>query len=361
MKIVHVETGRRFYGGAQQVVWLMRGLQSRGIENVLVCARHAAIEPAARESGIPVIALPCSGDLDIGFVWRLRRVLMNERPDIVHCHSRRGADFLGGQAASMAGIPAILSRRVDNTEPALVSSLRFRRFARIIAISDNIASVLRNAGVREDRLAVIRSAVDVDQMGQSRNRSMLDEAFGIREQDVAIAVVAQLIPRKGHRFLFEAMARMSAHPASLRTVVFGSGVSEDELKRLVGALGLQDSVQFAGYRSDLDDFLVNFDMLVHPALREGLGVAMLKAAAVSLPVIAFDVAGAREAVCNGETGLLVASGDSDELAQAIARLADSADLRARFGRNGQERMRTEFSIASMVDKHLPIYKAALNE
>jgi glycosyltransferase involved in cell wall biosynthesis len=361
MKIVHVETGRRFYGGAQQVIWLMQGLQSGGFENILVCAKHAAIESVARGLGISVVALPCSGDLDFGFVWRLRRVLMNEMPDIVHCHSRRGADFLGGQAASMAGIPAILSRRVDNSEPSLLSSLRFQRFARIVAISDNIASILRNAGVLDDRLVVIRSAVDVDQMEQSRDRSKLDAAFGIQDKDIAIAVVAQLIPRKGHRFLFEALSRLSAHPASLRAVVFGSGVIEDELKRLVGALGLQDIVQFAGYRSDLDDYLVNFDMLVHPALREGLGVAMLKAAAAGLPVIAFDVAGAREAVRDGETGLLVPSGDSEALAGAIARLAGNAELRRRFGTSGRQRMKTEFSIETMVDKHIPIYKAALNE
>jgi glycosyltransferase involved in cell wall biosynthesis len=144
-------------------------------------------------------------------------------------------------------------------------------------------------------------------------------------------------------------------------VVFGSGVIEDELKRLVGALGLQDIVQFAGFRSDLDDYLVNFDMLVHPALREGLGVAMLKAAAAGLPVIAFDVAGAREAVRNGDTGLLVPSEDSQALADAIARLAGDAELRSRFGTSGRQRMRTEFSIETMVDKHIQIYKAALNE
>lgn len=361
MKIVHVETGRRFYGGAQQVIWLMQGLRSRGVDNVLVCTKHAAIESIARELGIRVLALPCSGDLDIGFVWRLRRVLINERPDIVHCHSRRGADFLGGQAASMAGIPALLSRRVDNSESALVSSLRFRRFARIIAISENIASILKNAGVQEQRLVVIRSAVDVDQMSPSSDRSALAGEFGIRERDIAIAVVAQLIPRKGHRFLFEALSKLSAHAASLRLVVFGSGIIEDELKRLVGALGLQDKVQFAGFRSDLDDYLANFDMLVHPALREGLGVAMLKAAAAGLPVIAFDVAGAREAVRNEETGLLVPVEDSDGLADAISRLAGNAELRNRFGKSGRERMRTEFSIETMVGKHLQIYEAVLNE
>jgi glycosyltransferase involved in cell wall biosynthesis len=360
MKIVHVETGRHFYGGAQQVIWLMKGLQTRGIDNVLVCARHAAIESIARELGVRIVALPCSGDLDLGFVWRLRRVLTNEAPDVVHCHSRRGADFLGGQAASMTGTPAILTRRVDHSEPAVMAALRYRRFARIIAISENIASVLRAAGVSDDRLVVIRSAVETGQLARVQNRAILEKEFGIGEKEMAIAIVAQLIPRKGHRFLFEALSSITGHPADLRLVVFGSGVLEDELKRLVSALGLQDIVQFAGYRSDLDDLLVNFDMLVHPALREGLGVAMLKAAAAGLPVIAFDVAGAREAVQNEVTGLLVPSSDSAMLADAIARLSGDATLRRKLGENGFLRMKKEFSIEAMVDKHVQTYKATID-
>jgi glycosyltransferase involved in cell wall biosynthesis len=304
--------------------------------------------------------LACSGDLDLSFVWRLRRVLLQVSPDIVHCHSRRGADFLGGQAAAMAGIPCVLSRRVDNSEPAIMSALRYRQFARVVAISENIASVLRNSGVGEERLSVIRSAVDVGQMQLTRDRSILEREFGIRPGDIAIAVVAQLIPRKGHRFLFEALAKLPCDSAPVRLVVFGTGVLDDELARLSAAHGLRGVVQFAGYRADLDDYLVNFDMLVHPALREGLGIAMLKAAAAGLPVIAFDVAGAREAVCDEETGLLVAAEDSRALAEAICRLTDDAELRHSLGKKGRTRMQAEFSVEKMADRYIQVYEAVLN-
>jgi glycosyltransferase involved in cell wall biosynthesis len=360
MKIVHVETGRRFYGGAQQVIWLIQGLESRGIDNVLVCAKHAAIEGMARELGMAVDALPCAGDLDLSFVWRLRRVLQRESPDLVHCHSRRGADFLGGQAATMVGIPAVLSRRVDNVESALVAGLRYRRFARVIAISQNIASVLRNAGLSDERLTVIRSAVDVGHMQSQRDRRFLEAEFGIAPEAVAIAIVAQLIPRKGHRFVLEAMASLKNRYPNARVAVFGNGVLEDDLRRLVAALGLSEVVHFAGYRDDLDEYLSSFDMLVHPATLEGLGVAMLKASAAGLPVIAFDVAGARETVLHDQTGLLVPAGDVESLAAAMARLIDDTALRHRLGENGRNRMQQEFSVDNMVDQHVNCYRAVLD-
>jgi glycosyltransferase involved in cell wall biosynthesis len=360
MKIVHVETGRHFYGGAQQVIWLIQGLDSRGIDNHLVCTRHSAIEDVAREAGIDVVALPCSGDLDLAFVWRLRRFLVQRKPDLVHCHSRRGADFLGGQAAAMAGVPAVVSRRVDQAEPALMSSLRYRRFRKVIAISANIAAVLRDAGISDDRVAVIRSAVNVDQMHKPRNREFLEAEFGIGRNDIAVAIVAQLISRKGHRFLLEDLSKLTHRYPMIRLQVFGEGVLEEELKRYTAALGLNHVVTFAGFRDDLDQYLSSFDLLVHPATREGLGVAMLKASAAGIPVIAFDVAGARESVRHETTGLLTAAEDSEALADAIARLIDDTALRQRLGENGRKRMEKEFSIEKMVDEHLNTYRAILD-
>lgn len=360
MKIVHVETGRHFYGGAQQVIWLIQGLAARGIDNLLVCTRHSAIETVAADAGIAVSSLPCAGELDLAFVWRLRRILNREAPDLVHCHSRRGADFLGGQAAAMAGLPAIVSRRVDNTEPALMSALRYRRFARVVAISENIAEVLRQAGVTDDRLIVIRSAVDATQMSQGRDRNFLKREFAINTNDFAIAVVAQLIPRKGHRYLLEALASLKGRYPGLHLEIFGNGVQEDALRRLTSALGMNDMVHFAGYRDDLDGYLSSFDLLVHPAIREGLGVAMLKASAAGLPVIAFDVAGAREIVQHEQTGLLVPAEDSKSLAAAIARLIDDTAFRSRLGANGRVRMQNEFSIDNMVEQYLKTYQAVLH-
>ncbi len=139
MKILHVETGRHLYGGPQQVLYLSEGLASRGADNILVCPPDSDVDVAARSQGIAVMNLECAGDLDLRFVWRLRQLLTEQEPDIVHCHSRRGGDFLGGQAAAMAGIPALVSRRVDNSEPGFLSGIRYRQFQKIVEFKCRIA------------------------------------------------------------------------------------------------------------------------------------------------------------------------------------------------------------------------------
>jgi glycosyltransferase involved in cell wall biosynthesis len=360
MKILHVETGRHLYGGPQQVVYLLDALIRRGHQCTLVCPPDSGVDAAARMAGIPVRNLFCAGDLDLPFAYRLVQYLNTTRPDLVHCHSRRGADVLGGLAASFADVPAVVSRRVDNTEMRLVAALRYRPFRRIIAISEAIATVLRERGVDDERIVVIRSAVDTSRYAAHTDCRRCRDEFGVAPGMTVVAAAGQLIPRKGHRYLLQAVADLRARYPALRLIIFGEGYLNNQLRAQAAALGLGGVVQFPGYRADLDDFLPCFDLFVHPALAEGLGVAALKAAAAGLPVIGFDAGGLPEAIEHESTGLLVPAGDVDGLRRAIARLLDAPDLRAGMGAAGRHRMQNEFSIDTMADRHVALYESILN-
>lgn len=361
MRVVHIETGRHFYGGAQQVIWLMRGLRSAGIDCQLVCPPESDIQVAAERDGISVSPIACAGDHDLRFALNLRKLLCEDPPDLVHCHSRRGADFLGGWAARSARIPAVLSRRVDNPESHWIAELRYRPFRKVIAISENIASVLTRGGFDWSRLAVIRDAVDVDCINPDVDRSVLYDEFNIPAKAFAIAVVAQLIPRKGHRFILDVLPGLCAVHPYIKVVFFGEGEGEEMLRALARKLGLSATVQFAGFRHDLDDYLAAFDLMVHPAEREGLGVAMLKGAAAGLPVIAFDIPAAGEVVLHSRTGVLVPRGDLTGLQNAIELMIDEPEYRHELGRAGQQRMRNEFSVRTMVESHIELYEQILHE
>ena len=360
MKIVHVETGRHFYGGAQQVIWLIEGLAARGVENLLVCPPDSAIDKVGRDAAIPVQNLDCAGDLDFRFAWQLRKLARSEEPDIVHCHSRRGADFLGGHALARSGVPAILSRRVDHSEPGLIARWRYRPFRKVIAISENIAAVLQDNGIDAERLIVIRSAVDVDSINATPDCNAFREEFAFNPDDFIMAVVAQFIPRKGHRYLLDVILNLRDTYPNIRVILFGSGPGEAYLRALATRLNLFGTLQFAGFREDLDDYLACIDLLVHPAVEEGLGVAMLKAAAAGVPVLAFDTAGAREAVVHGKTGVLVPPKDTAMLQKAIALLIDETEMRHELGTAGRQRMKDEFLVATMVDRHIDLYESVID-
>lgn len=353
MKILHVETGQHLYGGAQQVAFLLHGLAAHGINNGLVCPPGAAIGAHfASDAAVKVVETPCSGDADVGFVLRLRRVLRAERPDVLHLHSRRGADVLGAIAGRLCGVPVVLSRRVDNPESRAWVALKYRLHDRVIAISQGIADVLAAEGVPPAKLRVVRSSLDPAPWRSPASRAAFCAEFGVPEDAVLIGVVAQLIERKGHRVLFEALRSLASQRA--RVICFGQGPKRESLERDAADLG--ETVRFAGFRSDLGRWLGALDLLVHPALMEGLGVSLLQASAAGVPIIASRAGGMPEAVADEESGLLVPPGDAAALAAALKRLIDDPDLRRRLGAQGRARIEREFSVETMVRGNLAVYR-----
>ncbi len=358
-RVVHVETGRHLYGGAAQVLYLCTGLQELGVESVLVAPSGSAIAEAAAGRGLRVHTVPLAGEGDLRFVPRLARILREESPELVHCHSRRGADTLGGMAAKAAGIPAVVSRRVDNPEQALLALPKYALYRKVITISERIREVVISTGVDPSKVVCVRSAVEVDRWSGPCDPDRFREVTGAVEGEPTLGVAAQFIQRKGHRDLLEALpAILEQHPR-LRVILFGRGPLEGELRGVAGSLGVAGRVVFPGFVDDLHRILPCLDLLVHPAHMEGLGVILLQASAAGVPMVAAAGGGIPEVVREGTNGLLTPPGDVAALTRAVLTLLGDEALRRRLGQGGQTLARDEFSVAAMVQGNLAVYRELL--
>ncbi len=355
MKVVHIETGRHVYGGAQQVLYLVEALTRMGVDNLLVCTRNSDVARSAREQNLNIQELEMGGDLDLMFVRRLMSVLKRERPDIVHLHSRRGADVLGGIAARLCGLPTILSRRVDNPERGPIG-LKYRLFDRVITISRAISLVLLDAGIPREKIVCVHSAADRRLFRPECDRQWFDVAFGTQPGDKVIGVLAQFIERKGHRYLIEALPSIMEQHPEVRVIFFGRGPLQDSLEVLVRDRQLENTIQFAGFREDIARVLPCLSMLVHPVTAEGLGVALLQAASCGVPVVASNVGGVPEIVIDNETGLLVPPENSQALQDAIVSLLEQPKLAKKLGQAARQLVDEEFSIGKMAAGNLKVYR-----
>lgn len=339
---------------------LIPGLERHGVRGTLICARDSVLAIAAQARGVDVVPLPMAGDLDIGFVGRLRGLIRELDPSLVHVHSRRGADIFGGPAALLAGKPAVLSRRVDRPE-SLAGRPKYWFYRRIIAISGCIHRQLRDAGVPERKLRTVLSGVLPEACEPNWSRQKFLSEFDLADDDFVIAVVAQLIPRKGHRYLVDALPGIRAAFAGTRVLFFGAGAEEERLRDAVARKGHSDIVRFAGYRTDLLDFLGHVQLLVHPATREGLGLSLLEAQAAGIPVVGFRSGGQTEAVDDGVTGTLVPPRDARALAEAISHLIYHPRVRHRMSAAAREWIRDRFGIEQMVDGNISVYNEVLGQ
>lgn len=358
MKILHVEAGKHYYGGARQVAYIIEGLQQHGVLNLLACPLGAEIGRAVGDTAA-VHEMKMSGELDAGMATRLLRLIRQERPDIVHLHSRRGADLWGGVAARLAGVPCVLSRRVDNPEARWQVALKYRLYDHVITISEGIRQVLLSEGLAPDRVTCVRSAVDAAPYLQPVDRAAFRREFGLPQESLVIGMVAQLIRRKGHRYLLDAVHALRGRHPSLRVVLFGQGPLREELEAETRERGLADIVVFAGFRKDLPQWLGGLDILAHPADMEGLGVSLLQASAAAVPIVTSRAGGLPEAVADGVSGLLTEAGDVPALTAALDRLLAEPELRSRLGQAGRARILNEFSVEAMVRGNLAVYQKLL--
>jgi glycosyltransferase involved in cell wall biosynthesis len=358
MRIAHIEAGRHLYGGAAQVRYLLEGLTSRGVENLLLCPPHS--ELAAAAPAALVHTLPMHGELDVALPLRLLRELKVLKPDVVHVHSRRGADLYGGIAAALAGVPAVLTRRVDAVEPALMARLKYRPYRAVVALSRAIERQLAAAGVPRERIVPIASGVDTQRYRPDAGaRERLRMVFGLPADALVVGVVAQLIERKRHSWLFALLPELVRAWPQLRVVCFGRGPLESQLRAELAARGLAEHVVLAGFRADLPDLVPGLDVLAHPASREGLGLALLEAASAGVPVVACAVGGVPDIVVDGETGMLVARDDGAAFDRALRVLLAAPDERSRLGAAARRHVERRFDTASLVSAHHSLYTRVL--
>lgn len=357
---MHLETGRHLYGGARQVLYLMRGLAGAGIEQRLVCPPGSELGDAARAEGHEVREVAYAGDLDVGLVVRLRALLKGTTTDVLHIHSRKGADTWGVLAAAGLDVAVIITRRVDNPDHPLLIRWK-RRFAdEFVAISAGVRRALVADGIAQERIPVIHSAVDLEQFRAAGHPAPgLRSRYGLPEDSLVVGVIAQLIPRKGHDHLFRALPPLLERFPTLRVLLFGQGPLRHDLEEQARRLGIDGAVVFAGYQRSLAEILPGLHLVVHPALMEGLGVALLEAAASGVAIVASAVGGIPEVVRDGVNGLLVPPGDPGALQDAIVRLLADPETRLAMGQAGRALMEQEFSIERMAAAYGARYRGVL--
>jgi glycosyltransferase involved in cell wall biosynthesis len=142
-------------------------------------------------------------------------------------------------------------------------------------------------------------------------------------------------------------------------VIFGEGELRQALERQVKELHLEKHVLLPGFREDVLQLVKSADLFVMSSITEGLGSTILDAMAMGLAVVGTTAGGIPEAVVPGVTGLLAPPGEPKPLAAAIVMLLEDSALRARFGREGQLRVASQFGVDRLVEGTLAVYARAL--
>lgn len=364
LRIVQVIT-RCVRGGAYQVVRaLLDRLPKDDFEQTLVCGPDSAPEGARI---VPDLQREISPRRDLAALVRLTRLFAKERPDVVHAHTYK-AGILASTAGRLAGVPAVLftphghifSRGANI--PGVPGGLKLEALRWVTRAAQGCADRITalSAPDLEQQLAlrlsaaekyvVVRNGIDCDRFAGPRPRSF--------EGSPVIGAVGRFSAEKGHRYLLEALALLRTRLPGARLVLVGYGALEGDLRGRAAVLGVDRLVTFAGER-DSAELLGSFDLFAQPSLYESQGLAILEAMAAGVPVVATDVGGVRDAVRDGETGLLVPPAEPAALANALARLWEDRDLARGLADRAARDVRARFSLPAMISSYAGLYRQLL--
>jgi len=227
-------------------------------------------------------------------------------------------------------------------------------------LSTRSYSYLSSHGFRAEQIVHISGSVDTERFQPAPERRP-DPARPERD----IICVARLDYAKGVDVLLHARGRMLREPSEWRAHLkprlrlVGDGRLKPQMEYIVAELGIQDSVEFLGLRTDVVDLLQQSWGFVLPSRWEGMSNALLEAMACGLPCVATSVSGSEDIISEGVNGLLVEPEQPAEMAQALRRIIEDTELAQRLGRTGRATVVRDYRLISVVKQCLEVYRCLL--
>ncbi|MDI6890026.1 MAG: glycosyltransferase [Thermodesulfovibrionales bacterium] len=345
-------------GGAEEhLLTVLKNIDQTTYHPIVCCIREKGeIGEEIEKMGFEVIAMMRKSKMwDIKIVTDILRIIRDRKIHLVHTHLYH-ANMYGRIASLIARKPVIATEH--NIYPyykmkrRVINWLLAKKTDRIIAVSEMVKKeVMARDWIKPSKVEVIYSGIDMTRFSSSLTRAEARQRLGIPMDCFLIGNVSRLIEQKGQIFLINAMSIVNDAIPGVKLVVVGAGPLEPYLKNEVSTRGLNQYVKFIGSRRDIPDVLKAMDVFVLPSLWEGLGIVLLEAMALSLPVIATPVGGVVEIVHHGINGLIVPPRNEIALAESIIELYKDDKKRKIFGERGLEMVREKFTSSNMV-RHL---------
>ncbi|HET7481640.1 MAG TPA: glycosyltransferase family 4 protein [Actinomycetota bacterium] len=367
MKVLHVSKVTGIGGSERHLLELLPALAERGVD-VTMCVLAGGdsdrFTHALSATGTPTASIEAGPDANPLLIAKLRRVLRDVAPAIVHTHLVH-ADLYGGLAAATTRIPRIRSVHAAHPsvgrQPSLaLHRLAARRTARTIVISHHVERFVERLRLADPMgVRVIHYGIRTDGwVLPSDEREAARRELGCAPEDVVAGIASRLFPHKGHDFAIEGFARAVRSEPSLKLLIAGDGPLRRELEAMVPA-DLTHRIHFVGFVEDIRRFMNASDLLLFPTMPgfgEGFGLAALEGMAARRCVVATDLDSLPEIVVDGVTGALVPPGDVARLAAALIELGRDPGKRELLGEAAYARAREEFGFDKMVDSTVRVYE-----
>ena len=292
----------------------------------------------------------------------LRELIGRVDPDIVHTHGALSGRIAARQCgkkvvytrhSALCGKKVVYTRHSAFPVPA---KLRYppgrwvnkwvnEHYAdRIIAVSPAAAANLTDAGISSKRITVMMNGVAPVARSAPETCRDFRERYGLSPDVFTAGILARIEPYKGHLHIVEAAQQLKEEGRKLQLLIAGVGGYEEELRGEVSHRGLEDTVFFLGFQTDVAPVLSVLDVQLNASYgTETSSLSILEGMSMGLPAVVSSYGGNPWLIDDGEDGLIFPNRDSAALARCIARLMDEPETLARMSRRAVEIFQSRFT------------------
>lgn len=348
-------------GGTERLVIELCRRLAADVDMVVACLDEPgewAVEVTNLD--IPVISLERKPGFHPSLSVRLGEVIKARRINVIHCHHY--SPFVYGLLAAVLH-PSVRLVFTEHgrlhgvgvsSKRRLVNPVLARWPSTICAVSSALKQHMVEEGFPERSIRVVYNGIALGHRPQPAERAAMRATLNLPNDAFVIGTVGRLDPVKNIGTLLDALALLKRRYPSARVVIVGDGSEQQQLVARASALGLSDSIVFAGYRGDVRAVMAAFDVYVNCSTYEGVSLTILEAMASALPVVASAVGGNPEVVIDNETGLLVRP-QAQAVATAVGALIENPARRQTMGNAARWRVKRHFTIERMVNDYAAAY------
>ncbi len=354
MKIIHVvETLGR--GGLERVVIdLVEAQVKEGHKCSIICIFDAGeLAKETLNKGISVIVCNKRKSLDLKALFKLRKIIQSEAPDIIHTHNavpnyyvyftiilRRSYSLINTRHGMGSKDPnSKLERHYKKTMKRTKYTVAVCEAARKKFINDGI--------VNSKKCVVVKNGIKVNEFTSLKAQAKKNINNKNPNNIITIGSVGRLNWAKDFYTLLDAFHILTTDFENIELLIIGGGKLERKLKKYSKEIGVDEKVTFIGDTENVKPLLPKIDIFVSSSVSEGYSIALLEACAVGIPIVATDVGGNAEIVRDNINGFVVPAKDKSALAEKLSRLIENKEMRENFAISGKEWVKEYGDVRSM--------------
>ncbi|WP_119318095.1 glycosyltransferase [Companilactobacillus formosensis] len=311
MRVLHINAGNEDGGARTYIISLMKGQKNIGVESTLLTFQRGPVSKMAKENGLSVSVIEQKQRFDLSILKPLIKYINNNNFDIVHTHGPR-ANYIFSLIRNKVNAKWVITvhsdPRIDfsGLRGSVMLKLNLHALKKadlLFYVNPDLKEYFESLKIPDDKTFEVFNAIDFTGINPSFNRQ---STFSLLE-------VARLVDVKNHRLLLNALSKVDFN---FRLTLVGDGPLMDELRELVKNLGINDKVDFVGFRENTGDYYQECDVSILTSKSESMPAVYLESAAYGKPVIATNV-GATSKIIDNENGWLVESDNEQELISAL--------------------------------------------